>query len=88
LLGQQYAAQEPLPFAQAAHAYQQAMSLAEAGGMRPLMALCRLERGTLDLQAGRAGPARAELSAAMERLRELRMTFWLAQAEATLARVE
>jgi class 3 adenylate cyclase/tetratricopeptide (TPR) repeat protein len=88
LLGQLYASQEPPPCELAAHAYQQALKVAEAGGMRPLMALCHLGLGTLHLRAGRPQPARAELTAAAEQLRELGMRLWLPQAEAALSRAE
>jgi len=38
--------------------------------------------------SGRAAEARAELSAAVELHRAMKMTFWLLQAEGALAQVE
>jgi class 3 adenylate cyclase/tetratricopeptide (TPR) repeat protein len=67
--------------------YQQALALAEELGMRPLQAHCHLGLGTLYAKIGRLEQARAELSAAIELYRGMEMTFWLPQAEATLAQV-
>ena len=53
--------------------------------MRPLMAHCHLGLGKLYARIGRRDEARAELSAAVELYRAMEMTFWLPQAEATLA---
>ena len=44
--------------------------------------------GLLYCQSGRGEQARAALSAAIELYRAMDMTFWLPQAEATLAQVE
>jgi len=44
--------------------------------------------GLLYCQSGRGEQARAALSAAIELYRAMDMTFWLPQAEATLAPVE
>jgi tetratricopeptide (TPR) repeat protein len=68
--------------------YQQALTLAEALGMRPLQAHCHLGLGTLYAKIGRQEPARAELSTAIEMYRMMDMTFWLPQAEAALVQVE
>src|SRR2546425_7401965 len=67
--------------------YQQALALADELGMRPLQAHCHHGLGRLYCQTGRREPARAELSTAMARYRAMDMTFWLPQAEATLAQV-
>jgi Flp pilus assembly protein TadD len=53
--------------------------------MRPLMAHSHLGLGTLYAKAGRREQARAALSAAIALYRAMDMTFWLPQAEATLA---
>jgi tetratricopeptide (TPR) repeat protein len=66
--------------------YQQALTLAEALGMRPLVAHCHLGLGTLYLQMGRGAESRAALSTAIALYRAIDMTFWLPQAEAALAR--
>jgi len=68
--------------------YQQALTLAEALGMRPLAAHCHRGLGLLYCQVGRGEQARAALSAAIELYRAMDMTFWLPQVEATLAQVE
>lgn len=68
--------------------YRQAMALADAFGMRPLVTHCHLGLGKLYLKMGRRERARAELSAAIELYSAMDMTFWLAQATAALAEVE
>jgi class 3 adenylate cyclase/tetratricopeptide (TPR) repeat protein len=67
--------------------YQQALALAEELGMRPLVAHCHRGLGTLYAQAGRRAQARAALAAAINLYSAMDMTFWLPQAEATLAHV-
>ena len=68
--------------------YRQALTLAEELGMRPLLAHCHLDLGTLSAKTGQWEQARAELSTAIEMYRAMEMTFWLPQAEAALAQVE
>ena len=68
----------------AAHHYRQALTLAEALGMRPLVAHCHLGLGTLYAKTGQQEQARAELSAAVEMYRAMVMTFWLPRAVAML----
>jgi tetratricopeptide (TPR) repeat protein len=76
------------PDAEQAEAYyQQALALAEALGMRPLQAHCHLGLGTLYATTGRREQAHAALTAAIALYRTMDMTFWLPQAEATLAQV-
>jgi tetratricopeptide (TPR) repeat protein len=84
-LGDIAARREPPEVEQAETYYQQALSLAEALGMRPLQAHCHLGLGTLYAKTGRPEPARAELSAAIELYCTMEMTFWLPQAEAAMA---
>ena len=55
--------------------------------MRPLVAHSHFSLGKLYATTGRRTEARAELSAAIELYRAMDMTFWLPQAEATLAQV-
>ena len=74
--------------AQAEAYYQQALTLAEELGMRPLVAHCHHGLGRLYGQTGRAEPARAALAAAIDLYRAMDMTLWLPQAEAALAQVE
>ena len=72
---------------QAKNYYREALTLAGELGMRPLMAYCHLGLGTLYAKIGWSEQARSELSAAIELYRAMDMTFWLPQAEATLAQV-
>jgi tetratricopeptide (TPR) repeat protein len=65
--------------------YVAALTLAQALGMRPLAAHCRLGLGMLYQQLGRADDARTELTAAADLYRAMAMPYWLAQAEAALA---
>jgi hypothetical protein len=65
----------------------QGLALADALGMRPLIAHCHLGRGTLYRKTGRVEQARAALSAAIDLYRAMDMTFWLPEAEAALAQV-
>jgi Flp pilus assembly protein TadD len=79
----------PPPDATQAEAhYQQALALAEALGMRPLVAHCHLGLGTLYAKTGQRDQARAALSTVIDLYRTMEMTFWLPQAEAALAQVE
>ena len=68
--------------------YQQALTLADELGMRPLQAHCHRGLGMLYGQTGQSEQARAELSTAIEMYRDMEMTFWLPETEAALADVE
>jgi tetratricopeptide (TPR) repeat protein len=68
--------------------YQQALALAEALGMRPLVAHGHLGLGTLYAKIGRREHAHPELSTAIDLYRAMDMSFWLPQAEAALAQIE
>jgi len=88
LLGE-VAAQRAFPeTALAAAHYQQALTLAEALGMRPLQAHCHRSLGTLYAQLGQRQQARTALATAIAQSRAMAMTFWLPQMEAALAQVE
>jgi hypothetical protein len=56
--------------------------------MRPLVAHCHLGLGRLYATTGRAEQARTALTTAIDLYRAMEMTFWLPEAEATLAQVE
>jgi hypothetical protein len=73
---------------QAEASYQQALALAEALGMCPLVAHCHRGLGTLYATTGQREQARTELSTAIEMYRAMEMTFWLPQTGAALAQVE
>src|SRR5207248_6352928 len=88
LLGDIAARREPPEHGQAEAHYQQVLALADALGMRPLVAHCHRDLGTLYAATGQREQARTELAAAIEMYRAMDMTFWLPQSEATLAQVE
>jgi hypothetical protein len=88
LLGEIAAEHDP-PDAEGAEChYREALALADEIGMRPLVAHCHLDLGTLYAKIDCPEPARAELSAATTLYRAMDMTFWLPQTEVALAQVE
>jgi class 3 adenylate cyclase/tetratricopeptide (TPR) repeat protein len=64
--------------------YREAAALAEALGMRPVVAHCHLGLGKLYRGAGRRDPAQEHLRAATAMYREMDMRFWLEQADGQL----
>jgi len=88
LLGDIAARREPLEIAQAEAHYQQALTLAEERGMRPLQAHCHHGLGTLYAKTGQREQARTELVAAIDLYRAMDMTFWLPQTEAALVQAD
>jgi tetratricopeptide (TPR) repeat protein len=88
LLGEIAVRREPLQVKPAEDYYCQALTLAEALGMRPLQAHCHHGLGLLYGQIGRGEEARASLSTAIDLYRAMDMTFWLPQSEAALTQVE
>jgi hypothetical protein len=78
---------DPPDAARAEAYYQQALTLAEELGMRPLVAHCHLGLGRLYGQTGRGKQARAALGTAIDLYRAMDMPFWLPQAEAALVQV-
>jgi DNA-binding winged helix-turn-helix (wHTH) protein/tetratricopeptide (TPR) repeat protein len=87
LLGDIAARREPPEVELAETFYQQALTMGEALGMRPLQAHCHHGLGILYATGRQAAQACAELSTAIALYRALDMTFWLPQAEAMLAQV-
>jgi tetratricopeptide (TPR) repeat protein len=87
LLGAIAMHREPPEADQAEGHYRQALTLAEALGMRPLQAHCHLGLGRLYMQVDQLEQARVELSTAIALYRAMEMTFWLNRAEAALASV-
>lgn len=81
VLGEATASADP---AAAARRCAAALAGAQALGMRPLEALCRLDLGALADRAGRREDARQHLAAAVRMLRALEMRHWLPAAEAAL----
>ena len=88
LLGEIAAHRTPPEVETAETHYRQALALAEALGMRPLLAHCHRDLGTLYAKIGRYAEAHTELSTAITMYRAMEMTFRLPQVEATLAQVE
>ena len=85
LLGEITARRDAPALEQAEAYYQQALTLAEELGMRPLVAHCYLGLGMLYAGIGWPEQAHAALSTAVELYRTMGMTFWLPQAEAALS---
>src|SRR5439155_2886958 len=83
-LGVVQAHADPADVAQAEAHSQQGLALAEALGMRPLVAHCHRGMGTLYAATGQREQARTALAAAIELYRDMDMTFWLPHAEAVL----
>jgi tetratricopeptide (TPR) repeat protein len=87
LLGEIYIQDLPQQVELAATCYRQALALAEALAMRPLLAHCHLGLGLLYSQGPGGAQARTELSAAIELFQSMDMRLWLPRAEAALAQV-
>jgi class 3 adenylate cyclase/DNA-binding winged helix-turn-helix (wHTH) protein/tetratricopeptide (TPR) repeat protein len=87
-LGAVHAQASPPDVPQAETRYREALTLAEALGMRPLQAHCHHGFGTLYAKTDRPEQARAALATAIALYRAMAMTFWLPQAEAALAEAE
>ena len=66
--------------------YRQALALAEAQSMRPLVAHSHLGLGRLHRRAGRDGAAGEHLATAAEHYRAMEMTYWVERAEDETAR--
>ena len=68
--------------------YQEAFTLAQELGIRPLQAHCHRGLGTLYSQTGQPEQALTELSMAIEMYRDMEMTFWLPQVEMALEQLK
>jgi hypothetical protein len=64
--------------------YHEAMAVAEARGMRPLVAHCHFGLGKLYRRTGKQEQAREHLTTTTILYLEMDMTFWLGQAEAEM----
>ena len=84
LLGDIAAHPEPFEVETAETHYRQALALAEALGMRPLVAHCHLGLGKLYRRTGKREQAREHLATATTMYREMDMAYWLEQAEAEM----
>ena len=86
-LGVVYAHADPPDAKQAEAHYRRLSPWPTELGMRPLQAHCHHGLGTLYARIGQQEQARAALSTAIAMYRTMEMTFWLPQAEATLAQI-
>jgi class 3 adenylate cyclase/tetratricopeptide (TPR) repeat protein len=85
LLGEIYS-RAPAPNAeQARSSYDEARNIADALGMRPLVAHCHLGLGKLRRHTGEGANAQDHLTTAARMYREMDMGFWLEKAEVELA---
>jgi tetratricopeptide (TPR) repeat protein len=87
LLGESTARQASPEIEPAASHYRQALALAEALGMRPLVARCHHGLGRLYSTSERREQAWTALSTAITMYRDMAMTLWLPHAEAALAQL-
>jgi sugar phosphate isomerase/epimerase len=88
LLGDIAAHHTPPAVEEAERQYREALTLAEALGMRPLQAHCHSGPGMLYAKLDQRQQARAALATAVDLYCAMDMTFWLPEAKAALAQVE
>jgi hypothetical protein len=69
-------------------AYRDAIGIATAHGMQPLIAHCHLRLGRLLVHAGRGAEGEAHLARAVSLFGDLGMTLWLPAAEAELSALQ
>ncbi len=84
LLGEIASRENPLDVDQAEKHYRQALALAEALGMRPLIAHCHVGLGKLYRGSGNNDKAKAHLTNGVAMMREMEMGLWLERVEAEL----
>ncbi len=84
LLGESAARSDPSDIKAAEGGYREAMTLASALGMRPLLAHCHVGLGKLSRRAGKPEHALENLTIATKMWREMDMRFWLEKAEAEM----
>jgi tetratricopeptide (TPR) repeat protein len=85
LLGDLMAREQADAIEAAEDIYRQAITQAEARGMRPLLAHCYLSLANLYRQHGQPTPAEAERSTALALYRSMDMAFWLSRVDSALA---
>ena len=81
LLGRIAADRDPPEIEEAEARYREALALADALGMRPLVAHCHLGLGKLSRRTGKGERAPEHLTTATAMYRDMDMRFWLGQAE-------
>jgi class 3 adenylate cyclase/tetratricopeptide (TPR) repeat protein len=84
LLGEIAAREDPLDITEAANHYRQGLALAEALGMRPLIAHCHVGLGKLCRRSGKREQAEEHLSNGAAMMRDMQMGIWLEKAESEL----
>ena len=84
LLGEIAAREDPLDIGKAENHYRQALTLAEALGMRPLIAHCHVGLGKLYRRTDNLKQAKAHLADGVAMMREMEMGLWLEKAELEL----
>jgi Tetratricopeptide repeat len=88
LLGGEIAAQGNPPAVESAEGdLRAAMALAEALGMRPLVAHCHLGLGKLYRRTGNREQAQEHLTTTTTMYREMDMEFWVEKAEAEIRKL-
>ncbi|MBI3065539.1 MAG: tetratricopeptide repeat protein [Deltaproteobacteria bacterium] len=88
LLGEIAAREDSLDIGKAENHYRQALALAEALGMRPLIAHCHVGLGKLYRRTGDLEQARMHLTKGVAMMREMDMGLWLERAEAELKELQ
>jgi tetratricopeptide (TPR) repeat protein len=81
LLGNIAASREAQNVEQSEQHYREALALADALGMRTLVAHCHYGLGTLVMRTGTRQDAQEHLAAATRMYRDMGMAFWLQKAE-------
>jgi tetratricopeptide (TPR) repeat protein len=84
LLGEIAERKDPLDIGKVENHYRQALALAEALGMRPLIAHCHVGLGKLYRRSGDLRLAKEHFNNGVEMMREMEMGLWLEKAEAEL----
>jgi tetratricopeptide (TPR) repeat protein len=84
LLGEIAAREDPLDLAEAENHYREALALADALDMRPLIAHCHVGLGKLYRRTGNQQQAKAHLTDGVAMMREMEMGLWLETAQAEL----
>ncbi len=88
LLGETASHRHPPDLGEAEDYYGQALALADALGMRPLMAHCHLGLGKLSRRTDDSVKAQEHLTTAATMYREMDMGFWLEKAEAEVGALD
>jgi DNA-binding SARP family transcriptional activator/tetratricopeptide (TPR) repeat protein len=79
---------EPASFEVASARYERPIALATALGMRPLLARCHLDVGTLPHSRADAPAGRGHLQTAVALFQEIDAPYWLEKAETALAKLD